>query len=297
MNESREVPMLFYGLMVLAMLGWGASWVHVKYLSGFLSIHEIIFWRYLLTALSMLPILYFLGLPLRIDRPTLLNALLAALIMILYTWLFIAGTKLGTAGLGGAFVTTLIPILTFALVALLRRQRLSGRQIAALALGALGVATILNIWSFRAEEIFRLENLYFILAAMSWAVLTIVSARASRMHPLVFSFWLYALVTLMEGLFLTDFSHPILSQSWMVDINLLLLALFSTTFATSIYFVGSQKIGADRISSFTFLVPFSAIGLSALFLGEVINMEMIVGTIMAVVAIRMLNKKQVAGSR
>jgi drug/metabolite transporter (DMT)-like permease len=290
MPRERAAP-LFYALMVLAMLGWGASWVHVKYLSGYLTIHEIIFYRYLLTALSMLPLLRWLGIPLRIDARSLLVTLLSALVMILYTWLFIAGTKLGSAGLGGAFVTTLIPIVTFLLMALLRRRRLHRRQLLALALGALGVMTILDVWSFRAEEIFRLENLYFVLAALSWGILTIVGSGVSgRIDPLLYSFVMYGAVTLVEGAFLTEFSTPLASLPPPVWANLLLLALFSTTFATSIYFLGGKKLGADRISSFTFLVPFSAIGLSALFLGERISGGMLVGTVMAVTAIWMLNK-------
>ncbi|WP_292662288.1 DMT family transporter [Nitratifractor sp.] len=289
MKDEKSLG-VFYALMVLAMLGWGASWVHVKYLAERLSIHEIIFYRYGLTTLSMFPLLWMMKLSLRIDLRSFFSAFVAAGIMILYTWLFIAGTHLGTAGLGGAFVTTLIPILTFGLMAVWHRKRLSRRQILALTLGAIGVMTILNVWSFHIEQIFRLENLYFILAAASWAVLTIVSSRGSDTHPLVFSFWLYALVTLLEGLFLTRFETDLSAQPPLVDLNLILLALFSTTFATSIYFIGGQKLGADRISSFTFLVPFSAIGLSAIFLGESVNAGMIVGTAMAVGAIKMLNK-------
>ena len=289
--ETPETRKIFYLLMVLAMVGWGAAWVHVKYLSDYLGIHEIIFYRYLLTTLGMIPLILWLRLPWRIDRQALTITLLVSAITILYTWLFIAGTKLGTAGLGGAFVTTLIPILTFALTALLARRRLSRRQLFALGLGALGVMTILNVWSFHAADIFRLENLYFILAAMSWAVLTIFSARvAGRVDPLVYSFYMYLGVTVLEGLFFTDFSTDLTALSPLVDLNLLLLALVSTTFATSVYFIGSKKLGADRISSFTFLVPFSAIGLSALFLGEKITWGMGVGTVMAVIAVRLLQR-------
>ena len=288
--QHKERIFLFYGLMVLAMIGWGASWVHVKYLSRYLTIHEIIFYRYLLTAISMLPLLAWLRIPLRVDGRSLLITLLTSAIMILYTWLFIAGTKLGSAGLGGAFVTTLIPIVTFVMMALLHRRRLSLRQLLALGLGALGVMTILNVWSFHAADIFRLENLYFVLAAFSWGVLTILGSGVSgRIDPLLYSFVMYAAVTLMEGAFLTEFSTDLGTLPPLVWANIALLALFSTTFATSIYFIGGKKLGADRISSFTFLVPFSAIGLSALFLGETISWGMIVGTIMAVTAIWMLN--------
>jgi drug/metabolite transporter (DMT)-like permease len=273
------------------MIGWGASWVHVKYLSGYLTIHEIIFYRYLLTALSMVPVILWLGLSWRIDRFSLLLTLLTSGIMILYTWLFIAGTKLGTAGLGGAFVTTLIPILTFALSALLARRRLARRQMLALGLGALGVMTILNIWSFRAQEILRLENLYFVLAALSWAVLTLFSARvAGRIEPLVYSFYMYLGVAVMEALFFAEFRTDLEKLGTLPWANLLLLALLSTTFATSIYFIGGKKLGADRISSFTFLVPFSAIGLSALFLGEPITWGMALGTPLALTATWMLQR-------
>ncbi|ADV46944.1 DMT family transporter [Nitratifractor salsuginis] len=288
MQEPRQAT-LFYLLMILAMVGWGASWVHVKYLSSFLTIHEIIFYRYLLTALSMIPVLLWLGLSWRIELKSLLLTLVSSGIMILYTWLFIAGTKLGTAGLGGAFVTTLIPILTFLLSALIAHRRLTRRQLFALGLGALGVMTILNVWSFRSGDIFRLENLYFVLAALCWAILTLVSAKiAGRIEPLVYSFYMYLGVTVLEALFFTEFSTDLGTLGTLPWANLLLLALFSTTFATSIYFIGGKKLGADRISSFTFLVPFSAIGLSALFLDEPITWGMALGTPLALAAIWML---------
>jgi len=225
-----------------------------------------------------------------IDLRSALVTLFAAAILTIYTWLFIEGTHLGTAGLGGAFVTTLIPIVTFILSAILGRRAVRKRDAYALMLGALGVMTILNVWSFSPEQIFRLENLYFVLAAFLWAILTIVASKVTGIGPMVYSFYLYLFTTLIEGLFVADFRTDMLHVGTLPWLNLLSLALFSTTFATSIYFVGGQRIGADRISSFTFLVPFSAIGLSAIFLGERITAGMIVGTTMAVTAIYLLNR-------
>ena len=283
---------LFYILMFIAMIGWGASWVHAKYLTEHLTVHEIIFYRYFITAVSMLPILFFLKLSVKIDRASLLNAFVNSIVMIVYTWLFIEGTHLGTASLGGAFVTTLIPIATFTLTAIISKKMLKKEQIFALILGAIGVMTILNVFSFSAEQILKIQNLYFVIAAFTWAVLTILSAKASKVNPLVYSFWLYAFVAILELLFIVDFKTDMMTQSAIVWANILSIALFSTTFATSIYFVGGQKIGADKISSFTFLVPFSAIGLSAIFLNEKISWNMIAGTVMAVVAIYILNRSK-----
>lgn len=272
------------------MIGWGGSWVHAKYLSDHMSVNEIIFYRYLLTTISMVPILIGMRRSFVLDLRSALVTLIAAVILTIYTWLYIEGTHLGTAGLGGAFVTTLIPIVTFLLAAILGRRAVRRQDALALLLGALGVMTILNVWSFSAEQIFRLENLYFILAALLWAILTIVASKVTGIGPLVYSFYLYLFTTLIEGFGVADFRTDMLHIGVIPWLNLLSLALFSTTFATSIYFVGGQRIGADRISSFTFLVPFSAIGLSAIFLGEHMTAGMIVGTTMAVAAIYLLNR-------
>ena len=289
---KKQSLTIFYILMFIAMIGWGASWVHAKYLSEYLSIHEIIFYRYFFTAVSMIPLLWFYKLSIKIDKSSLINVFINSIIMIIYTWLFIEGTHLGTASLGGAFVTTLIPIVTFTLTAVLSKKMLKKEQIFALILGAIGVMTILNVFSFSLEQILKIQNLYFVIAAFTWAVLTIISAKASKVNPLVYSFWLYTFVSILEFIFVVDFKTNLFTQNITIWANLLSIALFSTTFATSIYFVGGQKIGADKISSFTFLVPFSAIGLSAIFLNENISLNMIIGTIMAVSAIYMLNKSK-----
>jgi drug/metabolite transporter (DMT)-like permease len=255
-----------------------------------MSVNEIIFYRYLFTTVSMLPILLWLKRSFSIDRRSLFMTAVAAGILTIYTWLFIEGTHLGTAGLGGAFVTTLIPIVTFVLSAMLGRRTIRKKDALALLLGALGVMTILNVWSFSHAQIFRLENLYFVIAAILWAILTIVASKVTGVGPMVYSFYLYLFTTLIEG-FVADFHTSMIHLGTLPWLNLLSLALFSTTFATSIYFIGGQKIGADRISSFTFLVPFSAIGLSAVFLGEKITGGMLIGTVMAVAAIYLLNRK------
>jgi drug/metabolite transporter (DMT)-like permease len=288
---SHKNPTIFYILMFIAMIGWGAAWVHAKYLSEHMSVNEIIFYRYLITTVSMLPVLLWMKQSLSISLRALIVIVIASVVMILYMWLFIEGTHLGTAGLGGAFVTTLIPIVTFGLSAILKKQNIKRKDALALILGAVGVMTILNVWSFSGEQIFRLENLYFVLAALLWSILTIISSKVSSIGPMVYSFYLYLITTIIEGLFVADFQTDMASVGSLTWVNLLSIALFSTTFATSIYFVGGQKIGADKISSFTFLVPFSAIGLSALFLGEGITVGMIAGTLMAVAAIYILNKK------
>jgi len=67
------------------------------------------------------------------------------------------------------------------------------------------------------------------------------------------------------------------------------ITILSTTFATSIYFIGATKLGAKEVSSYIFLVPASALSIGAIFLGEEITFNIIIGTIFTIIAIYILN--------
>lgn len=71
--------------------------------------------------------------------------------------------------------------------------------------------------------------------------------------------------------------------------NFLILAPGSTTFATTVYFLGIQLLGSKQVGVFMFLVPFFAIGFSAVFLNEVLQWRTILGAMMTIVALIILN--------
>ena len=82
---------------------------------------------------------------------------------------------------------------------------------------------------------------------------------------------------------------PYASFDWIFWANILCVAVVSTTFPTSIYFIGIEKLGTNEVSSFIFLVPFFAIILSVIFLKEHISYSIILGTIMTLIAVKILN--------
>lgn len=280
---------IFLYMMVLAMIGWGASWVNVKVLSDYIGPFELVFLRYMLTALSMPLVLLFLGKKFKIDLKSLVLSFVAAIIMVAYTYYFFMGTKYGTASLGGAFVTTLIPINTFLILVLFFKRPISKYDGFALILGAVGVMSILGVWHLSIDDIFVKHNGLFVIASLLWPILTLVSARATKVSPIVFTFYMYTFTAILS----VPLMEPISLQSEYLDgifwLNLLSLAFISTTFATTVYFLGIETLGAREVSAFIFLVPFAAIGLSALFLGEKISFWMIAGTVLTIIAVAMLN--------
>ena len=287
MNENNKGT--FYIFLTLAMIAWGASWVHAKVLGNYITASELIVYRYAITIVSFIPVFIFLKKDLRIDMKNLFLAFVAAFFLTVYSIFYFNGVKYGTAGLGGALVTTFTPILTFILLVSFFGKPFFKKDMFALFLGGIGVLTILNIWKFSSEEIFSLANINFIAACVFWAGLTISNSKLTKVSPLVFTFYVYIFTAIM-GYFMTSFeSGDIFQFDWIFWLNLFSSALISTTFATSMFFIAITKIGANEANSFIFLVPFNAIFLSFLFLGEDIYMTTILGTILTIIAVSIVN--------
>jgi len=277
-------------LLFFAMIGWGASWVNAKVLSHYINAYDMIFFRFFITAIGMIPIILYFKESFKIDFKSFLVALVASFVFIAYMRYYFIGTKYGTAALGGAFVTTLVPILTYLFLAVLKEKRLKKKDYGALALGALGVLTMLNFWSFNLKEILVVQNLYFLLASMLWPVFTIISSKAKYISPLVYSFWLYVITITLDSVFFVDFKTiKYQNFDFYFWINLLALSIISSVYSNTIYFIGIKKLGAGNVSTFIFLVPFSAIILSAIFLHEHISISILIGTFMTLWAIKILN--------
>jgi len=281
---------IFFFLLFFAMVAWGGSWVNVKILGHYISAYEMIFLRFGITAISMIPIIVWLKHSFKIDFQSFGLVVLVALALIFYNKYYYLGTKFGTASLGGAMVTTMIPILTFIILALMGVQKVSSKDLFALGLGAVGVLTMLHIWTFDLAHILVIQNLYFLLAAILWAVLTIISSKSTKISPIVFTFYMYIMSVVFDWLFFVDVSTiPFASFDGIFWINTLLISLAASTFANTIFFLGIEKLGAAEVSSFVFLVPFSAIILSAIFLGEKVDLFIVFGTILTLWAVKLLN--------
>jgi drug/metabolite transporter (DMT)-like permease len=282
---------IFYILMVFSMIFWGASWVNVKFLSSYINEYELVFLRMGISFISMFPILYYFKFSFKLDFKSLILILLASIVLVLYSLVFFLGVEHGSAGFGGALVTTLIPINTFIILAIIHKKTISLKHSFALILGAFGVLTMLNIWSFNLSEMFSKDNIYFLIASILWPILTIISSKATKTNAMVFTFYVYIISTFVIYIFFIENSifNTVLNFDYIFWLNMFVITILSTTFATSIYFIGITKLGTKEVSSFIFLVPASALILSAIFLDEKITYNTILGTICTIIAIYILN--------
>ena len=282
---------IFYPLLILSMIFWGIAWVNTKILTNYVNQYELVFLRMGICFISMFPIIYFSNLSFKINLKSFYLILIASVFLVLYSIVFFLGVQYGTPGFGGALVTTLIPINTFILIALINRKTISLKHSFALILGGFGVLTMLNVWNFNPNEIFSKDNIYFLMASILWPLLTIVSAKDTKTNGLVFTFYVYVISTFVVYLFFVDNSvfEKVAGFDFKFWINMFMITILSTTFATSIYFIAIAKIGTKEATTFIFLVPASAMVSSAIYLGEKISFNTIIGTFCTIIAIYILN--------
>ena len=282
---------LFHILMVFAMIFWGASWISTKVLTNYVNEYELVFLRMGICFISMFPLIYFFKLSFKFDLKSFIFILIASVILTLYSIVMFLGVQHGTGSFGGALVTTLIPIITFILMAFLNKKTISLKHSFALLLGAFGVLNMLNIWNFNLNEIFSKDNTYFLLSAFLWSILTIITSKATKINAFVFTFYTYIISSFTLFVFFVDGNifHKIVDFDFIFWFNMFVITILSTTFATSIYFIGATKLGAKEVSSYIFLVPASALTIGAIFLGEKITYNTIIGTIFTIIAIYILN--------
>jgi drug/metabolite transporter (DMT)-like permease len=78
------------------------------------------------------------------------------------------------------------------------------------------------------------------------------------------------------------------SKFW---ISLLYLAVLGQSVATTIFYMASGKLGSEKTSSFMFLVPVFALFIAWLVLDEPIELHIVVGGFISVLALFFINKK------
>lgn len=285
----------FGALMITAMAAWGASWTSAKLIAGMAAAEVLVFWRFLMTFISFIPIILWSKESLRLNVKALGLTFLSAVLLIGYNEVFFAGLRYGAAGVGSLLVTTLSPMFTFLLSASLFGRKVGKKEIFGLLLGLAGGVIILDLGHLDTGDLVKSGNLLFLLGAVVWAALTITSQKAQEngVSTFVYSFYLYGFASLLD--LVMALRYPVLEVFQYTPVfwwNIFYLAVFSTTFANSIFFFGSRKLGAGPTSVFMYLIPVFAVFVSWQLLHEIPKGSTLLGGILAMIAVYLVNRRQ-----
>ncbi|WP_299249765.1 DMT family transporter [uncultured Cytophaga sp.] len=292
-QQNKNEKLLFIGIL-FSMFMWGLSWPSGKVAAGYGAPMTVVLIRYVVVLISFIPIFMFMKAPLLINKKGVLPLLIAGLLLSLYTYLFFFGLKNGLAGAGGVLVTTMNPIMAYGLGLIINRKKPTRNESIGLLLGILAGASLLKLWG-NLDELFASGNLYFLLAAFVWAVMSRITSTASKYgSSFSFSLWMYVatIVIVIPFVDLSDFTSLMQHADGYFWWNIVFSALFATSLATTYYFYATTALGPEKASSFIFLVPVSAALSAWLFLGEALLPHTIIGGILGIAAVYMINRKK-----
>lgn len=180
------------------------------------------------------------------------------------------GTKLSNAS-NGALITSSTPAFVLLFAALLLKEKLSGRQILALALSTIGALTVVDPSAARLSPDFFWGNLSLVGAAVTWALYSVLIRWVTRRLDTL----RVSLVAFMGGLLITVPAAfwewktiGIGSIDWGVIGGILYLGIISTALAMFLWNTAFATLPAGVASLTLFAQPLVGALLGSLWLGE-----------------------------
>ncbi len=283
-----------YIALVLSMVAWAGSWVSAKMISNIAPAQIISFYRLIMTAISLLPLLLLSKRQYVFHWKSVLYITLGAIFTSCYTILFFYGLKAGLAGASGVLVTTMVPLFTAFLASILFKQAQNMRGYLGLIIGVIAGFIMVQPWQYDAKTLWQSTNLLFLFAAFIWGCLTITSQKAQQyMSSITFTFYGQLLSAIFIFLMVMSKQDTNLMDAFQLPVSfwlhLIFLSAIVTAIATTIYFYCAKTLGSKQASSFTYLVPISAALLSFIFLNEIPTIPTIIGGILAILAVYLVN--------
>jgi len=294
MKERQVTDKLLVSGVVFSMFLWGLSWPSGKVLSNYCTVINFSVYRYIVVLITMVILLLSFGVNFAVKRAGISAVLISGVLLASYSYFFFRGIKAGSAGAGGVLVTIMNPLMAYTLGMVLDRRLPSRNEAIGLVLGIIAGCTLLKLWDSSAA-LLDSGNIFFLLAAFTWAVMSKFTAKGARYgSSLSFSLWQY-LITLICMLPFMDVQE-MRAAMHIKDItfwaNLFFNSAVVTAGATTMYFYTTTRLGAEKASSFIFLVPLCAAVSSWVLLGEQIHLHTAIGGVLGITAVYIMNKRK-----
>jgi len=275
--------------MSLAMFSWAIAWTNAKIVGEYLSFYNLVFFRFLLGFLSLLPFIIIKKNPFP-KMVDLKYILIPSLLFFVYNIAFFKGTHYGLAGTGGVLVTTLNPLCTILIMSLINK-RIIKKEVVGMFLGVIGGIIIMNLHKEGMVNILNSNNIYFIICAITWGVMTVsVNYAQKRINPYIFICLCY-LFTMIISIPFTNLEELNMSDlDFRFYFNFFLVSIGAMSFGTSIYIYSTPILGPAKVSVFIFSVPFIAMGTAYLVLNEPFTINIVIGGLLSLLSIYIINK-------
>ena len=271
------------------MFSWAIAWTNAKIVGEYLSFYNLVFFRFLLGFFSLLPFIIIKKNPFP-KMVDLKYILIPSLLFFVYNIAFFKGTHYGLAGTGGVLVTTLNPLCTILIMSLINK-RIIKKEVVGMFLGVIGGIIIMNLHKEGMVNILNSNNIYFIICAITWGVMTVsVNYAQKRINPYIFICLCY-LFTMIISFPFTNLGELNMSDlDFRFYFNFFLVSIGAMSFGTSIYIYSTPILGPAKVSVFIFSVPFIAMGTAYIVLNEPFTINIVIGGLLSLLSIYIVNK-------
>jgi drug/metabolite transporter (DMT)-like permease len=278
-----------YVRLVLATVFWAAVFHIGKYAVALMSPLSIGAWRFIIAALVLVPFVALKdGWALPAIRRNALPLVVMSMVGVFgFNVALFYGLRL-TSAVNGALIMAINPALTVLLSGLVNRELVSGRQIAGLLLGLLGVVVVVSkgSWHVLTAMSFSTGDLLVLLATSCWAIYSVIPKRFVRglSTMQVTGSTIVGGAALMGALAATatpDFLQP---PSLPLATAIVVMGLFSSVLAYLWWNQGVQKIGVSSVAVFINLVPIFA-ALIGFALGQPISAAQLCGAVLVIAGV------------
>lgn len=214
------------------------------------------------------------------------------------------GTKFSTAHMG-ALITSASPAFIALFAVWLLREKLQIFQLFGISLATIGVIVVVGAPDHSAPDTSMMGNLILLVAAVTWALYTVLSKRATAIYSSL-------VVTAYAALFGLIFTFPVMlwelstttidwSFGWEIWAGVLYLGIISTAGAFYLWNKGFELMSAGSAAGFFFVQPVVGAFFGWLLLGEHLTLGFVLGAglILAGVALSNMVKtsKQTASEK
>jgi drug/metabolite transporter (DMT)-like permease len=286
--EARSPKGSPYLFLTLAPLFWAGNFVFGKALLEALPPFGINLIRWVLACIVLVPLtLAFEGRfpwPTRHQWPTL--GAMALTGVVLFNGLVYL-SLVHTTSTNAALINGATPVLTMVLAATVGLDRLTGRRLAGALVSLVGVSWIVSQGSLEALMglSFNRGDLIMVIAALMWAIYTILLNRTRGALSLLATLTIVAVLALPPLGVIGGYeliSHPVGPITPLVIVGLVYISVLASVAAFMAWSIGIKGIGAARGSIFLNLIPVFTAVIAVLTLGERIRLDQFIGGLLVI---------------
>jgi drug/metabolite transporter (DMT)-like permease len=277
-----------YVFLVLAALFWAGNFTFGRVLSEALPPFGINLIRWILACAVLVPLTLRREGSIFRPAPGHWPALVAMSVagVILFQSLVYLSLR-STTSINAALIAATTPIITLLIAAAIGADRLTGRRTAGALLSLLGVAWVVSQGSLEALLSLSVNrgDLTMLLAALLWAVYTVLSQRVLRSLSPLSTTTITALLALPPLALIGGYellTRPVGTITPWVVLGLLYIGVFASVAAFLCWNAGIGRIGAARGANFLNLIPLFTASLAVPLLGEPLGAAQLIGGLLVV---------------